>query len=247
MRPSSDKKGLNPQEREGKLASLRWDPVGPRPIVDYSIFGRPEIQNVRKDERTGSVYEGVPLRIPNQAPSGPGLRIRQEPNNRDAMNSRILEAMPYSASRIISPEENARKPYFQDMAGIPTRTSVGNYKQSQSFFPDAELQNGPGGSVIPQAVTQLPGRFTDNPYLQSMDAQNEPRQIMRELRGTVTEDNREKYIDFSQKMTDRNFRHSWLPPSEAEEQQVNNLQAYELLKPKFDNFGMNYRKSPAKK
>jgi hypothetical protein len=73
-----------------------------------------------------------------------------------------------------------------------------------------------------------------------MDAQNDPRQIVRELRSAVTEDNREKYLDLSQKIANRNFSSVLLQV--AEEEKITNLTAYELLKPKIDDFSQQYRK-----
>jgi hypothetical protein len=43
-------------------------------------------------------------------------------------------------------------------------------------------------------------------------------------------------------LADRNFSHFWIPPAEEKEQKNSNLQAYELLKPKLDDFSTDYRK-----
>ena len=80
-----------------------------------------------------------------------------------------------------------------------------------------------------------------NAYLQRLDAANEPRQIIRELRSAVTEDNREKYLDLSQKIANRNFSHVLIQGTDVVPM-ATNLKAYELLKPKLDDFSTDYRR-----
>jgi len=234
QRPNSTFHGMNPQERESKLSALRFNPLGPRNVVDPSVFSRPESQAFRKEERsvlTDSVVTETPTTMS-------GVRIRVEPNSRDAMNSRILEQMPFTAARNIVPQDilNATKPLVQDMNPIDSRRGVNSYKQAVEFFPDADTKTG----IQPQA--KEPERFMQNPYLQRLDAANEPRQIVRELRSAVTEDNREKYLDLSQKIANRNFSHVLIQGDQVMIQQVTNLKAYELLKPKLDDFSTDYRR-----
>lgn len=234
QRPNSTFHGMNPQERESKLSALRFNPLGPRNVVDPSIFSRPESQAFRKEERsvlTDSVVTETPTTMS-------GVRIRIEPNSRDAMNSRILEQMPFTAARNIVPQDilNATKPLVQDMNPIDSRRGVNSYKQAVEFFPDADTKTG----IQPKA--KEPERFMQNPYLQRLDAANEPRQIVRELRSAVTEDNREKYLDLSQKIANRNFSHVLIQGDQVMVQQVTNLKAYELLKPKLDDFSTDYRR-----
>ena len=38
QRPNSTFHGMNPQERESKLSALRFNPLGPRNVVDPSVF-----------------------------------------------------------------------------------------------------------------------------------------------------------------------------------------------------------------
>jgi hypothetical protein len=223
---------MNPRERESKLANLRNPPLGPRNVVDPSIFERPVGQAYRKEERS-VLNEPVVTETPAL---GAGLRVRVEPNSRDAMNTRILEQMPFTAARNITPNDIllANKPLVQEMNPIDSRRGVNSYKQAMEFFPDADTQTGV------QPKMKAPPAFMQNPYLQRMDAQNEPRQIVRELRSAVTEDNREKYLDLSQKIANRNF--SSVLVQVAEEEKATNLTAYELLKPKIDDFSQQYRK-----
>jgi hypothetical protein len=240
---------MNPQERETKLSALRFNPLGPRNVVDPSVFSRPVAQAFRKEERSvlnepvvtespsvgsGTVSFHEQIRPP---PTGSGIRIRVEPNSRDAMNSRILEQMPFTAARNITPKDilNSTKPIVQDMNPIDSRRGVNSYKQAVEFFPDADTKTG----IQPPA--KEPERFMQNSYLQRLDAVNEPRQIVRELRSAVTEDNREKYLDLSQKIANRNFSHVLIQGTDVVPM-ATNLKAYELLKPKLDDFSTDYRR-----
>lgn len=232
QRPNSTFHGMNPRERESKLEALRNPPLGPRNVVDPSVFDRPVGQAFRKEERS-VLNEPVVTETPALTA---GIRIRVEPNSRDAMNSRILEQMPFTAARNITPNDilKSNKPLVQETNQIDSRRGINSYKQAIQFFPDADTQTG----VQPRM--KQPERFMQNPFLQRLDAQNEPRQIARELRSAVTEDNREKYLDLSQKIANRNFSSVLLEA--AEEEKLVNLTAYELLKPKIDDFSQQYRK-----
>ena len=223
---------MNPRERESKLEALRNPPLGPRNVVDPSVFDRPVGHAFRKEER--SVLNEP---VVTEAPAvNSGIRIRVEPNSRDAMNARILEQMPFTAARNITPNDilKSNKPLVQETNPIDSRRGINSYKQAVEFFPDADTQTG----VQPRM--KQPERFMQNPFLQRLDAQNEPRQIARELRSAVTEDNREKYLDLSQKIANRNFSSVLLEV--AEEEKLVNLTAYELLKPKINDFSQQYRK-----
>jgi len=69
------------------------------------------------------------------------------------------------------------------------------------------------------------------PTLQRLDAEgSDARNIVREFRGAVNEDNRERDVEAAKRLADRQFADRWLPPQVAEEAAA--LQAYELLRPK---------------
>jgi hypothetical protein len=60
------------------------------------------------------------------------------------------------------------------------------------------------------------------------------RNIIREMRGAVVEDNRERQIDADRMLTERQFYDRWLPARAATD--AASLQAYELLRPKQDEW-----------
>jgi hypothetical protein len=232
-RPTATFHGMNPQQRDNKLSMLRMDPRGSLPLPDPTLVGRPQGNSYRKEEKNPAT-EFVGTESPQN-----GVRLRMEPNNRDAMNSRILEGSQFTAARNMT---SGDKPIIQDMNPVSSRRTVASYKQAIEFFPDVEPVITSTGVQPRTAPAIAPPRFMDNPYLQRQDAIGEPRQIIRELKSAVSEDNRELYLHNSQKLAERNFSHFWIPPAEEKEQKNSNLQAYELLKPKLDDFSTDYRK-----
>jgi hypothetical protein len=87
--------------------------------------------------------------------------------------------------------------------------------------------------VQPEYMTDAlpPKENSTNPYLQRMDAAGaDARQVGRELRAAVVEDNRERDIDASKRLAQRQFTDRWLPPKAAAD--ASSLEAYELLRPK---------------
>jgi hypothetical protein len=165
-----------------------------------------------------------PVRDPTQGmeiPTCSALRIRREANGRDYMNTRMWDnfrATPPTqvSSELLQADADRGDPRFMDMNPIGTRRSGVQFRHQLDYMPDTKLP---------------PKENSANPYLQRMDAEgSESRNIVREFRGAVVEDNRERDVEASRKITDRQFQDRWLPPNEAE--QAASIQAYELLRPK---------------
>jgi hypothetical protein len=71
--------------------------------------------------------------------------------------------------------------------------------------------------------------------MQRLDADGDgSRNIIRELKSAVFEDNRELATDTDRSLTQRQFQDRWLPPKTAVD--IQSLQAYELLRPKQDDW-----------
>jgi hypothetical protein len=58
--------------------------------------------------------------------------------------------------------------------------------------------------------------------------------MIRELRGAVVEDNRERGVDAARALAARQFTDRWLPPRAGGD--LASLQAYDLLRPKQDEW-----------
>jgi hypothetical protein len=179
-----------------------------------------------------------PVQDPTQIniPISASARIRFEPNTRDAINSRIWESIQYDTKAPNTTEiSTANNPVFFDMNPINSRTSSNSYNQQTQYFPDPPRATATAATAGATTTVASPNKA----YLQRLDAVNDARNIPREMRGAVSEDNREQDIDASRKLAERQFNYRFLPAEQAAN--VAALQAYELLRPKTDDYNKTFR------
>ena len=180
-----------------------------------------EFNQTKWDEiQTERGYGFPPTRDPTEMniPTCSALRIRREHNGRDYMNSRMWDNFRATPATQISSEhlQKTTDPKYMDMNPIQCRKSAMQFRHQVDYMPTAELPA---------------SNYSGNPYLQRLDAGgSDSRNIVRELRSAVNEDNRERDVDASRKLTDRQFQDRWLPPQAGGD--IASLQAYELLRPK---------------
>jgi len=151
------------------------------------------------------------------------LRIRREGNSRDTTNSRLWDSFHATPPLITSSEvvKETEGPRYMDMNPISSRLNAVNYRRQIDYFPDAK--------------TPPPATFSANPYLQRLDSEgSDSRNIIRELRGAVVEDNRDRQVDASRQLAERQFYDRWLPQKTAVD--IASIEAYELLRPKRDEW-----------
>jgi len=183
-----------------------------------------------------------PLHDPTQIniPVSASARIRFEPNTRDAMNSRIWESVQYDTRSPNSADiQTSNHPVYQDMNPIGSRNSSQNYNQQQQYFPDPPRPAAREGIAARPDEPRLNPGIMSNPYLQRLDPIQDARNIPREMRSAVYEDNREREVDAARQLSERQFQYRFLPQDEA--QKAATLQAFELLRPKTDDFNKSYR------
>jgi hypothetical protein len=168
------------------------------------------------------------------------LRIRTESNARDSINSRawdFFHATPptqvYSHGLQIK-----ESPVHMDMNPTCSRKNATQYRNQQQYIPDPEREPARTGDLgLPPLPGPLhaPQSVTMNPFLQRLDAGGaDGRNIIREMRAAVVEDNRERDVDMSRMLASRQFYDRWLPQQTAAD--AASLQAYELLRPKQDDW-----------
>jgi Sec-independent protein translocase protein TatA len=178
-------------------------------------------------ESRGVGFPPVREHVQMEIPICSALRIRREDNGRDFMNSRIWDNFRATPPTQTSSEalQKSEEPRFMDMNPQSSRQSVGQFRFQQEYMP---------GNEVPSSTNST------NPYLQRLDAAgSDARNIIREFRSAVTEDNRERDVEASKKLNQRQFQDRWLPPQITEE--VSSLEAYELLRPK-QYFDFDYKK-----
>jgi hypothetical protein len=169
------------------------------------------------------------------------LRVRQEYNGRDAINSRSWDFFHATPPTQISERglQTKNAPVYMDMNPICSRTNTVQYRIQPSYIPDPARGTNTEDSLgvpPPAGPIEAPSdRFSTNPYTQRLNAGgHDARNMIRELRGAVVEDNRERSVDAARALAARQFNDRWLPPRAAAD--LASLQAYDLLRPKQDDW-----------
>lgn len=177
-------------------------------------------------------------------PTCGGLRVRREYAARDAVNTRawdFFRATPPTQISSTDLQSHATQiPVYMDMNPINSRTDANKYRMQPEYMPDpprpTTTSTDLGIPPKPSAQTTIPPNgFSQNSYTQRLDAGGDDgRNMIRELRSAVVEDNRDRHTDSSRALTERQFNDRWLPPLAASD--AGSLQAYELLRPKQDEW-----------
>lgn len=148
-----------------------------------------------------------------------GVRVRREYVARDAVNSRAWEFFHATPPTQVASSnvQTANSPVYMDMNPICSRTNTVQYRVQPQYLPDTSKPS---------------GQYSTNPYTQRLDAAgSDARNMIRELRSAVTEDNRENQIQADQKLLERQFYDRLL-----ETRDTPSLEAYELLRFKQDDW-----------
>jgi hypothetical protein len=83
--------------------------------------------------------------------------------------------------------------------------------------------------------------LASNPYFEKYDVATDSRNVMRELRAAVSEDVVDKGVRESQQLLKRELENRWLPANYAEEKGFDQLSAYEVMRPQFNDMTRDYR------
>jgi hypothetical protein len=176
---------------------------------------------------------------PTLLPCMTNVRIRNEHGSRDSINSRAWDFFHATPPAQIHSEEFQKRPIHMDMKPINSRTNTVQYRIQPQYMPDPVRAPAKANDLEVAPVTgpyrPPPTSFSANTYTQRLDASgSDSRNMIRELRGAVVEDNRERQVDASRHLLERQFYDRWLPAKASAE--AASLQAYELLRPKQDNW-----------
>jgi hypothetical protein len=201
-------------------------------------------QQIENDRRFGMPALHDPTCM---APSvSSGLRVRREYAARDGINSRAWDFFHATPPTQTASEDLAKRgaPVYMDMNPIPSRNATAQYRNQPEYMPDPprptttakDLGIPPPSGPIPKPADNFSGNY----YTQRLDAGGfDSRNMIRELQGAVSEDNRDRDTDASRLLNQRQFYDRWLPPRAAVD--ASSLQAYELLRPKTDDWKVNTR------
>jgi hypothetical protein len=165
-----------------------------------------------------AIASGPPLVQPQFS-----IRSRREQPVRDVFNARQYEHwnndVPTTEQNFH--DSNKQAPHF-DMKPINTRMVERDYRQSQPYIVD--------------------GKETfANPYFQKFDATRDPRNVAREMQGTVYEYNAPRDQEVSKKLMSRNFEGFHVPESEVKATYEKAIDIYAGMRPKLNNMKAVFR------
>jgi hypothetical protein len=80
-----------------------------------------------------------------------------------------------------------------------------------------------------------------NVFFDQYAPEYDPRNVVRELRGSVKDDKTTRGEEESKRILSRGFSSRYVPEGFAEQRQLNSLEAFEQLRPKIDDLTKQYR------
>jgi hypothetical protein len=196
------------------------------------------------------------------------LRSRREVNTMDATNSRFVNYwqndspqrtmfepsandMNPTSSRLYREDLNRSQPYVNPSESVERVKAIQQLNadiseclqkiqnlQIQTQTPTIIQQLNEQGVLYRSLVIQLKNAknnaLAQNPYFDKYDIATDSRNVIRELRGAVSEGVTDRGLVESQKLFEREMENRWTQPD--------NISAFELLRPKFNNMENNYLK-----
>jgi hypothetical protein len=157
-------------------------------------------------------------------------RSRREESTRDVVNARNIEL--YQSG-----------PQIQQSFFRPETAGSFGPRRDMSMFDQTPLATRIVPPISIPAPTFDPAgpKMEGNPYFDQHAASYDPRNVARELRGAVKEDKTDRGVAESKRLLSRGFSGRYVPEGYAEVEQLNSLQAFEMLRPKFDDSMKVYR------
>jgi hypothetical protein len=158
-------------------------------------------------------------------------RSRREDNTRDITNSRNLELQ-----RSAAPIQQAFFRPEPSTSAFGPRLEVRHNDQTP-----LASRNKPPTSVPAPSFDPAGPKLVGNVFFDQYAPEYDPRNVVRELRGSVKDDKATRGEEESKRILSRGFSSRYVPQGYAEQEQVNSLEAFEQLRPKIDDLTRQYR------
>jgi len=161
-------------------------------------------------------------------------RSRREDNTRDLTNARNIEIQRSAAAiqqSFFRPEPAGSTYSIGPRPGVPYYDQLGMSTRNI----------GPISNPAPPFDPAGP-KLVGNPFFEQYAPEYDPRNVVRELRGSVKDDKAVRGEVESKRILSRGFSSRYVPEGFAEQRQLNSLEAYEHLKPQIDDLTKEYRR-----
>ena len=158
-------------------------------------------------------------------------RSRREEIARDTANARNLELQ-----RSVAPIQQS---FFRPE---PSSSTFGpKLEVKHNDQKGLASRNKPPTSVPAPSFDPAGPKLVGNVFFDQYAPEYDPRNVVRELRGSVKDDKTTRGEIESQRILSRGFSSRYVPQGYAEQQQLNSLEAFEQLRPKIDDLSRQYR------
>jgi len=158
-------------------------------------------------------------------------RSRREDTTRDITNARNLELQRSTAP--------IQQGFFRpEPSGSEFRPRPGVKHNDQNGLAS---RNKPPISIPAPMFDPAGPKLVGNVFFDQYAPEYDPRNVVRELRGSVKDDKALRGEEESKRILSRGFSSRYVPQGFAEQQNLNSLEAFEQLRPKIDDLSKQYR------
>jgi hypothetical protein len=168
------------------------------------------------------------------------IRQRVEWDTRDTMNNRLWSDMQVTGPKAVTATMLAQHPTAGANPMMPTagRQDPRSYVTGPSYFPDAQpIRPGEARQKRPQLPPQS---LYQNAWTTDLDIDGDHRNVAREVRQVVTEENYWRNEDAGARIMERTFQHQWIPQQVTNHIVNSQLDAAERLRPTQDDYNTDY-------
>lgn len=158
-------------------------------------------------------------------------RSRREDTTRDTANARNLDLQ-----RSVAPIQQTFFRPEPSTSAFGPKLKVGVNEQKP-----LATRNKPPTYIPAPAFDPAGPKLVGNVFFDQYAPEYDPRNVVRELRGSVKDDKTTRGEEESKRILSRGFSSRYVPEGFAEQQQLNSLEAFEHLRPKIDDLSKQYR------
>ena len=220
----------------------------PIPIVSINVTPMPQfIPRSRREESTRDIVNARNIEIRQSGPQVQQAFFRPEPTALSGTRLKPQKSVMPTQDRSIQYDEYDSKRSFAEIPDFPEERPVNSSAmmgpRNTSFFDQAGIatrNQAPISIPAPMYEPNAP-KLEGNPFFEQYAASFDPRNVARELNSSVKEDKMDRGVIESSRILSRGFSSRYVPEGFAEKNQFDNLQAFELLRPKIDDYSKIYK------
>ena len=205
------------------------------------------IPRSRREESTRDIVNARNIEIRQSGPQIQQAFFRPEPTALSGTRLKAQKSVMPTQDRSIQYDEGEPKRHFAEIPDFPEERPVNSSAmmgpRNTAFFDQAGIatrNQAPISIPAPMYEPNAP-KLEGNPFFDQYAASYDPRNVARELNSAVKEDKMDRGVIESRRILSRGFSSRYVPEGFAENNQFDNLQAFEMLRPKIDDYNKIYK------